>query len=175
MKTLLRSLCLFIFVFQANFAVADGGYFFEEDDHGHAHTPHDGVLAAFTSPDGGAGNIELKLHDDKGDLELWLTSQKKDQPYDLPLNAVLTVTFPELDNKAVNLQVRNTEKNEDEDGKTNIRGNKTNYFIFPGDTGADPSFLLGKEFSSKAVVSFSIDGKQFRTEPFVLFPHTHAH
>lgn len=88
---------------------------------------------------------------------------------------MLTVTFPELSNKTVELQVRNAEKNEDEDGQANIRESKTNYFIFPGDTGADPSFLLGKAFSSKAVVSFTVDGKQFSTEPFVLFPHTHAH
>ena len=141
--------------------------------HGHGHSPHHGIVQAFESGGKQAGFAELKLHDDKGDLELWLTKDQAGKlPYDLPLNSVVTVDFPKL-GKAVKLQVRNTRKNEDEDGKGNIRAGKTNYFIFPGDTGVDPAFLVGKDFSSKVVVSFSNDGEPCATKTFKLQPHTH--
>jgi len=83
------------------------------------------------------------------------------------------VRFAELGNQAVQLQVRNTTTNEDEDGKANIRGNKTHYFIFPGDTGVDASFLVGKEFSSDVFVSFLVGGEAFTSSTFTLKPHTH--
>lgn len=141
--------------------------------HGHHHTPHLGTLAPFQSTNGKTGFVELKLHDDKGDLELWLTEDKEGtKPFELALDSVITVTFPEL-NKTVQLRVRNRDKNEDESGKATIRDGKTNYFIFPGDTGADPSFLLGKEFSSDTVLSFTSPGAQHATQPFELRPHTH--
>ena len=139
------------------------------DAHGHDHTPHHGIVVPLES-----GFAELKLHDDKGDLELWLTRDEAgSKPLDLPLDAEISVTFPDLDQKQVSLQVRNREKNEDEDGKANLRSGKTNYFIFPGDTGADASFLLGKDFVSEAVIKVSADGKTYETAPFELRPHTH--
>ena len=122
----------------------------------------------------GSGFAELKLHDDKGDLELWLTKDESgSEPLDLPLDSKISVTFPDLKQKPVQLQVRNKEKNEDEDGNANIRNGKSNYFIFPGDSGADASFLLGKDFASKAVIQVSGDGMAFETAPFELRPHTH--
>ncbi len=143
------------------------------DDHGHAHTPHHGIVKPFQNGGEDAGFVELKLHDDKGDLELWLTQDEAGKnPYDLPLDAVITVEFPKLE-KTVKLQVRNTSNNEDEDGKGNIRDGKTNYFIFPGDTGVDPAFLVGKEFSSSVVVSFEVEGNTLKTQSFELSPHTH--
>ena len=124
--------------------------------------------------EGDAGHLELKLHDDKGDLELWLTEDEKGTaPIDLPLDAKISVTFVDMDNKVVTLAVRNTEKNEDEDGLPNIRDGKTNYFIFPGDTGADASWLQGKAFRAKVVVSFEHAGKTVKSEAFELAPHTH--
>ena len=143
------------------------------DHHDHEHTPHMGVLADFKS-DKSTGTAELKLHDDKGDLELWLTKDKTGkEAFDLPLGSVIKVTFPKLDNKSVELKVRNTDKNEDEDGQANIREKKTNYFIFPGDTGVDASFLVGKEFSSEVIISFTVDGTEYKTASFVLKPHVH--
>ena len=124
--------------------------------------------------DAKAGFAELKLHDDKGDLELWLTEDEAGtKPLDIPLDAVITVTFPKMDQKVVQLKIRNGEKNEDEDGKGNIREGKTNYFIFPGDTGADASWLMGKEFAAEVVITFSTGGANYSTAAFELKPHTH--
>lgn len=139
----------------------------------HDHTPHMGVSASFLSGASKIGVIELKLHDDKGDLELWLTKDKQGtQPFDLDLGSVITVSFPKM-KKAVNLQVRDKKNNKDEDGKGNIRENKTNYFIFPGDTGVDASFLVGKGFAEDVVVTFTANGTAYTTAPFELRPHTH--
>lgn len=150
----------------------------EHEDDGHAdehadeaHGPHDGVVRGFAD---GLGHLELKLHDDKGDLELWLAKDEKmATPYDLPLDASITVTFADHGNKAVSLAVRNREQNEDEDGTPTLRDGKTNYFIFPGDTGADASWLMGADFVSQVTVKIEADGKTFVTQPFELRPHTH--
>ena len=71
------------------------------------------------------------------------------------------------------LRVRNTDKNEDEAGQGNIRDGRTNYFIFPGDSGVDASFLVGRDFASEAVVAFAVDGTAHQTQVFVLRPHVH--
>lgn len=145
----------------------------QDGGHGHDHTPHLGTLAEFHSRAGKKGFAELKLHDDKGDLELWLTEDSAgEKPFELALDDVITVSFPLLD-KTVQLRVRNQDNNEDESGTANIRESKTNYFIFPGDTGADASFLVGKEFSSSTILSFSTGDAQYVTLPFELRPHTH--
>ncbi len=150
------------------------------DSHGHGHshdsskTPNMGILAPFSSGEEQRGVAELKLHDDKGDLELWLTGDEAGtQPFDLPLDSVITVSFSNLEKKTVELEIRNREKNEDEAGKGNIRSEKTNYFIFPGDTGADASFLVGKDFVTEVTLSFTADGVLYTTDPFELRPHTH--
>ena len=150
----------------------------QEGGHGHAHgagdghTPHHGMMAALPH---GAGHLELKLHDDKGDLELWLTKDAEgDEPLDLPLTSVIRVTLVHDDKpKTVELRVRDSDKNEDEDGQPNIRDGKTNYFIFPGDTGSDASWLQGKQFKSKAVVAFDLSGEEVRSARFELVPHDH--
>lgn len=142
--------------------------------HGHDHTPHEGVLVAFRADQKESGFVELKLHDDKGDLELWLTKDKEGkQPFDIALDSVITVTFSRLGPKIVKLKIRNDKENEDEDGKGHIRNKKTNYFIFPGDTKADASFLVGKDFSNAATVTFTSDGVRYTSSPFNLRPHTH--
>ena len=145
--------------------------------HGHAHPenqgPHEGVVAKLA---GGAGFVELKLHDDKGDLELWIATDKKiTKPIDLPLDAVIKVTFPERDGKVVELRARNTKHNEDENGTPNIREGATNYFIFPGETGAAADWLEGKTFSAKVVVGFERGGEALASEPLTLEPHHHEH
>ncbi len=143
------------------------------DGHGHVHeeTPHHGIMAALA---GGAGHLELKLHDDKGDLELWLTKDSVgEQPLDLPMSTVIRVTLIDKDNRTVELRIRNGDRNEDEDDVANIRDGKTNYFIFPGATGADATWLQGKTFNSLTVVELKIDGKTVRSEEFSLAPHVH--
>lgn len=144
-------------------------------DHDHEHaSPHHGIVVAFTGPDDKeAGHLEIKLHDDKGDIELWLASDARiSSPHDLPLDAVVRVNFVAR-SKMIFLKPRNTTKNEDEDGLPNIRDGKTNYFIFPGGTGADASWLKGKAFKAKVLVSFQQDGKWYGTDAFELVPHTH--
>lgn len=144
--------------------------------HAGAAPTHDGVAAPVLGPDNGTtGWLELKLHDDKGDLELWLTKDGvMRQPLDLPLGSVIKVTFPEMGNRTVDLRVRNTTKNEDEDGKPNVRNGRTNYFIFPGDTGADATWLQGSSFKSTVSMTATLDGKSLSAGPFVLVPHGHG-
>ncbi len=148
------------------------------DGHGHEHgaTPHEGVIAAFKGSDGAiAGHLELKLHDDKGDLELWIAKDAKiTQPFDLPLDATIHVEFIDVGNRKVELRVRNAVKNEDEDGTANVRDGKTNYFIFPGETGADAKWLMGVKFASIVRLMFKANGKALTSEEFMLVPHTHA-
>ena len=71
------------------------------------------------------------------------------------------------------MRARNADKNEDESGTANARDGKTNYFIFPGTTGQDSSWLRGKEFQSIAIVRFERDGKPYVSDEFVLRPHAH--
>lgn len=148
------------------------------DGHGHEHvaTPHDGVLAAFKTPDGGvAGHLELKLHDDKGDLELWLAKDAKiTDAFDVPLASEITAIFIDHEDRAVGLRARDHDSNEDEEGTANVRDGKTNYFIFPGDTGADASWLMGNGFQSIVQVTFTVGDATLASEEFMLTPHTHA-
>lgn len=148
------------------------------DGHGHEHgaTPHDGIVASFKGPDGQvAGHLELKLHDDKGDLELWIAKDSKiTQPFDLPLDGSARVTFIDFQDKTVDLRVRDAAKNEDEDGKASVRDGKTNYFIFPGASGQDAAWLMGSKFQSVVRVAFTSEGRAYVSEEFILVPHTHA-
>jgi len=146
--------------------------------HGHSNTgsgtPHHGIATSlFDAADQQVGYVELKLHDDKGDLELWLTALPNSTPFDIPLDSKIKVVFLDIGKKEVLLSVRNKANNEDEDGNGNIRNGKTNYFIFPGDTEQSANFLVGKSFSSQVLVYFSVDGKLFKTTSFELKPHTH--
>ncbi len=156
------------------------GYSSHSHSHSHEHGDthgsalHHGIVVPLFSAQQQVGFAELKLHDDKGDLELWVTKDEVgSNPIDLPLNAQIAVAFPQLATQQVTLRVRNMAQNEDEDGKANIRANKTNYFIFPGDTGADASFLMGKAFSAETVISFEVGGVTYSTAAFTLRPHTH--
>lgn len=145
--------------------------------HSHAHaTPHDGVVAALKSGSGEeVGFAELKLHDDKGDLELWLAKDREiTQPLDIPADSVIEVSFLDVPGKSATLRVRNNQQNEDEDGNANLRNGLTNYFIFPGDSGQDPSWLMGAEFKSRVKITFAADGKSYTSDEFVVVPHTHA-
>ena len=140
------------------------------------HGPHDGVVARLSTVDEpDFGFVELKLHDDKGDLELWLARDRDiTKPFDLPVDAVLTVTFTDREDRTVSLRVREKVANLDEDGTPNVRSGTTNYFIFPGDSGADARWLRGAEFQSVVRVSFAHDGVAYVSDDFALRPHTHG-
>ncbi len=145
------------------------------DGHGHEHHdgPHGGIPAMFT---GGAisGHLELKLHADKGDLELWLgVDDKLSKPFDLPLTSGVEVEFVDIDGRKIALRARNQAKNEDEDGNANVRDGKTNYFVYPSGDGEDASWLKGETFQSIAIARFQSNGVEFTSEEFVLKPHVH--
>ena len=148
----------------------------EGHDHEHgAEGPHHGLVQPFSSADGKvSGFVELKLHDDKGDLELWIAQDKgMKKPFDLPLASEVTVTFTSMKDRKVTLAVRNTDENEDEDGSANNREGKTNYFIFPGNTGGDAKWLMGKAFEATVTVSFDTPQGKVTTKAFTLKPHAH--
>ena len=145
------------------------------DGHGHEHKegPHGGNPATFAGG-GTSGNLELKLHDDKGDLELWLFQDDVfSKPFDLPLAAGIEIEFIDVNGRKVSVGARNQKKNEDEEGNPNVRDGKTNYFIYPTTDGEDASWLKGKEFQSIVVVRFTRDGTAFVSEEFVVKPHVH--
>ncbi|MHC4829888.1 MAG: hypothetical protein ACYTFT_05975 [Planctomycetota bacterium] len=147
--------------------------------HGHEHeeTPHSGVVSPFLGASSKVlGHLELKLHDDKGDLELWLAHDADfDKPFDLPLTTSIRVQFIDLEGREIELRPRNNDKNEDEDGNPNVREGRTNYFVFPGGTGADSTWLMGVGFNSLVTISFTqADGTTCRSEEFMLTPHVHA-
>jgi hypothetical protein len=140
--------------------------------HVHANEgPHGGYYHPVFSEDGKqAATLEIKLHDDAGDLEVWLQKGGRDGgPLGLDLDDVLSLEFPEL-NKTVELKVRDRETNAGEDGDSNIHQGKTHYFIFPGETGADAQWLMGEAFAAKARLSAP---GGLSTEVFVLKPHVH--
>jgi len=140
----------------------------------HEHTPHFGVVEPLYKGKEKVAFAELKLPDDKGNLELWFTKDKEGmEPFDLPLNSKIKVTFPSLNNKTVTLEIKNNKKNEDKDGKGNIRKDKTNYFVFPGTTGEYSLFLNVKGFSSDAIISFSTKEDEYKTNSFELVGHKH--
>ena len=139
--------------------------------HIHANEgPNDGFLHPVF--DGGGeqvGTVEVKLHDDAGDIEVWLTrGGRGGEPWRLPLDTTLAIDFPALE-KAVTLAVRDKERNEDESGASTIQDGATAYFVFPGETGADASWLMGTEFAAKAELKFG----ESTTGSFVLRPHIH--
>jgi hypothetical protein len=148
------------------------------DGHGHehGHSIHEGVQTALLDANGNAqGYVEVKLHDDKGDLELWIARDAAlTEPIDLPTDAVVEIRFIDVGDRVAKLRIRDSVENPDEDGHPNLRDGRTNYFIYPGEDGEDSDWLKGADFSSIVVVSFELDGTAYESEEFVLVPHTHA-
>lgn len=115
------------------------------------------------------GTTEIKLHDDAGDIEIWLKRGGYDgEPWRLPIDTVLTLEFEGLEKK-VSLAVRDRVRNEDESGATTIYEGTTDYFVFPGETQANADWLMGSEFAAKVELSIG----DATTGTFVLRPHIH--
>lgn len=144
-----------------------------EHGHGHgAHGPHGGMIGHLHG-NGMSGHVELKLHDDKGDLELWLYADGDCKvPFDVSLDANIEATFPELKDRMAELRPRDREKNADESGNANVRDGKTNYFVFPGNTDVDTEWLRGT-FSSPVKLTIKIGETVYETDAFTLAPHAH--
>ncbi len=139
--------------------------------HIHANEgPNDGFLhPVFDSGGKQVGTAEIKLHDDAGDLEVWLTrGGHGGEPWRLSLDTTLALDFPDL-GKTLTLAVRDRERNEDESGAPTIHEGATAYFVFPGETGADASWLTGEDFAAKAELRFA----GATTGSVVLRPHIH--
>jgi hypothetical protein len=92
-------------------------------------------------------------------------------PFDVPKDTVIQLAFPRHDGKTLEMHVRNGDQNEDEDGTPNMRGSGTNYFIFPGESGQDASWLKGEQWRGIVTVAFEANGKSYACDPFVLVPH----
>ena len=115
------------------------------------------------------GTVEIKLHDDAGDLEVWLKrGGYEGDPWLVSSKTVLTLNFPALDKRVI-LAVRDHERNEDESGASTIVEGNTNYFVFPGATETDATWLMGADFAAKGELIF----ENTTTGLFVLRPHIH--
>lgn len=137
--------------------------------------PHDGIVGKLLRNASEAGWIEVKLHDDEGDIEIWLALDRTmKQPLDLPLDTAITIAFAKHA-REIRLVPRNRQTNPDESGKPTIRNGQTNYFIFPGDTGADATWLKGDKFRDEIVVTIRTEQGAITSESFPLVPHTHDH
>ena len=139
--------------------------------HIHANEgPNSGFLyPVFDHTGNQTGTIEIKLHDDAGDLEVWLKrGGYEGDAWRLPTATILTLDFPVLD-RNVTLAVRDQDRNEDESGASTIVDGNTNYFVFPGETKSDASWLMGADFAAKVELSFGDKS----TGIFVLRPHIH--
>jgi len=138
--------------------------------------PHHGWMIKLYSSDGiHTAWAEVKLHDDKGDLEVWYTQVREGRgPLSLELDTPSVVTFPLLDLKT-DLFVRNLKQNEDEDGKPTTRNGKTNYFIFPTLEDQDPKPFLGESFASPAILTVGDSiNPHLQSTSFLLVPHVHS-
>ena len=139
--------------------------------HIHANEgPNSGFLfPVFENEGKQVGTVEIKLHDDAGDLEVWLTQGGfGGDPWRLSIDSALTLAFPALEKK-VTLGVRDRERNEDESGASTIQDGTTHYFVFPGPREVDASWLMGPDFAAKVELSF----EEATTGSFVLRPHIH--
>ena len=137
------------------------------------------------------GFAELKLHDDKGDIECFLTDMG--EPLDVPSFTVINLSFPNRTDaipKIVELEPRNEDANEDEDGNPTMNPGPcfgkdgpaygmTSYFVFPGEREDEDSEWL-KGLAWRDVVKLEMEVEEgaakgtfmYETDPFVLVPHS---
>lgn len=133
-----------------------------------------GVPVRLTSERGEIVFGELKLHDDKGDLELWLTKDGSGrEPHRLPSSTVIALESRDPA-RSVRLAVRDAIDNQDESGVGHLVDGRADYFIFPGDSGADATWLQGSEFVGEVRLSCETDGARFNSGWVTLVPHHHG-
>lgn len=129
--------------------------------------PSGGVLVELRDASGKpSGWAEVKLHGDAGDLELWLARDiRVTAPLAVPVAAVakLELAGP---GRTVELRVRDAQANKDERGRATVVDGRTHYLVYPGETGADASWLTGEDFRSRA--RLTVEGL---TAEFELKPH----
>ncbi len=129
-------------------------------------------MTALKSPDGKiVCHAEVVLRDDEGDMECRLfEDQHGNEPFGIPISPSLTTLFLQPEQRAANLQVRNTVINEDENGVPNIRGEKTDYSIYPGESGEERKWLAGSDFTGWMSIFFSANGTTHSSDVFRLIP-----
>lgn len=144
-----------------------------------AHIPY--VEASVKGPNDESAMTRLRLHDDLGDIELWVYAVDGRSPAHLPLDTSPRITFfgrgANGADRVVALKVRDEETNPDEDGQANVRDGSTHYFIYPFEDGENPednAWLCGKDFECEVQVEFNLDGATWVGERFTLVPHTHS-
>lgn len=136
---------------------------------------HSGVPVQLTSDRAEIVFGELKLHDDKGDLELWLARDSSgEDPFRVPVSTTITLEVREPERR-ITLAPRDTTHNKDEAGTSRIVAGQTDYFVFPGESGADAAWLQGREFIAEVRLSSEISGTRFTSGWITLVPHHHAH
>jgi hypothetical protein len=133
----------------------------------HVAGPSGGVLAQLRDASGNpAGWAEVKLHGDAGDLELWLARDIRiTSPLAVPVTAAAKLELA-APGRALELRVRDSAANKDERGRATVADGRTHYLVYPGETGADASWLKGEDFRSRA--RLSVEGL---TAEFDLTPH----
>lgn len=135
---------------------------------------HGGVRTALfdeSSPDERIGFAELKLHDDAGNLELFLQRDLRlTEPLDVPLDASVDLVFPTHEERVVTLRPRDSKTNPNERGDSMLREGRTNYFIFPTQ-GEDARWLRGTGFRARVFLKITSNGRTLVTRTFGLRPH----
>ncbi|KAH8070189.1 hypothetical protein JL721_5414 [Aureococcus anophagefferens] len=114
---------------------------------GDAAPTRGGILAPLHVSGDEAGYLEMKLAGD-GAIEAWLTG-----PDHAPLNIAATAFA-----------------NADGTGAARLRDGKTDYFVFPGATGADAAWLAGDGWTAAVEVRARDDGRVLEADAFVLEP-----
>ena len=114
-----------------------------------------------------AGYLEMKLAGD-GAIEAWLTGPDH-APLTIAATAFVAVKVPKF-GRAVKLAPRDLEANADGTGAARLRDGKTDYFVFPGATGADAAWLAGDGWTAAVEVRARDDGRVLEADAFVLEP-----
>ena len=129
---------------------------------------HGGVLTAVVVADAPCGFLEACLDGATGALEMYLTDLDH-APLRVAQNAFFAVKVPKF-GRAVKLGLREPTENRDGSGTVTMVDGRTNYFVFPGTTGSDASWLTGLDWRASVEVRARADGRVIEAKPFVLVP-----
>lgn len=136
--------------------------------------PHGGVVAGCASPRQGGLFAEVKLHDDKGDIEVWFGEDGDfKKPYLIDPRAKVSLRFYER-SRSIDLAVRDLTSNNDETGVSRLKNGLSDYFIFPGESGSDATWLSGGEFIDEVTLTLQKSDETVHCETVTLVPHVHG-